>query len=148
MVIKNIKLFLAVFLIAIIFNCSGASPYSSSRIREEVKEMVVLVSQNREAIVRLKKRKIGESGFFYIVNRSGRIVMHPKPYLTGSYFGNNKYIKEIIRRKNGCLKYKIGHLDYLIFFEPLDENEIVCFSIQMKEIKDDPGVCIEEKKIK
>ncbi len=70
---------------------------------------------------KIKNIKVGDKGSIFIVTSSGDILLHKDQ--EGKNLGNVDYIKEIIKKKNGAIEYKINkenNIAVFRYFEPLD----------------------------
>lgn len=114
---------------------------STDRIHAEMTAVVREISLNREAMNGLGKRRIGATGFFYIVNSDGIVVFHPRPALIGTSFRNHWFINKIMEEKTGCLTYRLGNRTHVVFYERLNEEEILCFSIVSDDLGAPPAEC-------
>ncbi len=58
--------------------------------------------------------------FLFVIDKTGKILMHPNKKLIGTNVGNKNYIKTIIKLKKGLISYKDnGHEKYAAFrFNP------------------------------
>lgn len=63
---------------------------------------------------RLKSFKIGQSGYAYIINTDGDIIVHPT--LEGQNFSDKEYIRHIIEKKDGALVYNWDGKDKIVAF--------------------------------
>ncbi|MCY6371294.1 Cache 3/Cache 2 fusion domain-containing protein [Clostridium ganghwense] len=65
--------------------------------------------------------KIGETGYIYIMNSKGDLLLHPN--IKGQSIKNFDFSKEIIKNKNGKIEYKFNGVYKLAayrYFEPYD----------------------------
>ena len=76
------------------------------------------------------KYKIGESGYNFIIDKNGNIVMHPE---YASIFENensfksfnlseSELVNEILNKKSDVISTKIGNKDYYLSFLPMEIN--------------------------
>ncbi len=115
--------------------CATVSAVSADRIRSEMASIKEDITDNREHIVKLKDKRIGATGYFYIIDTDGSVVFHPQSALIGSSFKNNKFINRIIDEKNGCLANQLGNRIHMVFFEQLNDSEILCLSILSEDLR-------------
>lgn len=74
-----------------------------------------------EIIDAIKKISIGESGYVFIMDSVGNTVIHP--YMNGQNVMDYPWIKEIIKNKEGKIKYKFNgqnRIVYYTYYEPWD----------------------------
>ena len=137
-----------VFPVIILLGCSGAVVLNHSNIREIIKADAGAVSAGGRypsAVLDTEGRK---NGFYFALDSEGRILFHPNPILIGSKFDKSDFIKEIINRRSGCLGYDFMGKKHLIFFEPVNDEDILCFSIPASSVSGNGGTCspITQKK--
>lgn len=54
----------------------------------------------------IKTTKIGNTGYFYIINSKGVTEVHPSKKLEGTSLLNFDFIKEMVKNENGVIRYK------------------------------------------
>ncbi|MBI9101447.1 MAG: EAL domain-containing protein [Spirochaetales bacterium] len=88
-------------------------------------------------------RKIGESGYFYVINSEGTVIIHPEEELIGRNFSEFEHVKVQIKNKSGYLEYEWqnpGEITprkkalYMEYFEPWDW--IITASVYREEFSD------------
>ncbi|MBN2159232.1 MAG: Cache 3/Cache 2 fusion domain-containing protein [Spirochaetes bacterium] len=121
----------SLFALALVLPCGCATtgPVTADRIRADMASVVKSIRANRGTIDRLNDRRVGKTGFYYIVDTNGRVVAHPQKALIGSSFRDHWFVNTIIDRGTGCISYRLGSRTHLVFFNRLDDWEILCFSI-------------------
>ncbi|WP_432666265.1 Cache 3/Cache 2 fusion domain-containing protein [Wukongibacter baidiensis] len=65
--------------------------------------------------------KVGKTGYVYVMNSNGDVFVHPNS--TGENIGDFDFSKEIIKKKNGIIKYTFQGVSKLAayrYFEPWD----------------------------
>lgn len=70
---------------------------------------------------KLNDVKIGKTGYVYIMNSKGDVLLHP--YTKGANLINNQFAKEIVKNKNGVIQYEFnGNSQFATYkyFEPWD----------------------------
>ena len=77
----------------------------------------------------LRDRRVGKTGFYYVLDSDGRVVFHPRPALIGTSFSKTWFINQLLTEKSGCLTYTLGNRTHYLFFLPLNDSEILCLSI-------------------
>ncbi len=127
---------------AILFSgCSSSEIIDSGRIIRDLKSARTSISRDRNYLNYLNERKAGKSGFYYVIDRGGVVVHHPVASLVGTSFRKFEFTEAILKNTSGCLKYIFGSMSHLIFFESLNESEIICLSIPGDEVTGSEGVC-------
>lgn len=132
-----------ILFVMLIFGCATtAVTVAPDRIRAEMKSIVSEISLNRSSMKGLGGRRLGVTGFFYIVDADGIVVFHPRPALIGTSFRNHWFIKKIMEEKSGCLTYRLGNRTHVVYYERLnEEDEILCFSIVSDDLSAPPLDC-------
>jgi hypothetical protein len=129
-VINNIMIVL--FLVT---GCTTATMVTTSTIRKEMAAIKQDIETSRGSMERLKDKRVGSTGFYYIVDTEGRVVFHPQTALIGTNFKNHWFINKIIEERSGCLTYQLGNRTHVVYFEQLNDAEILCLSIVNNEIQ-------------
>lgn len=122
-----------------LLGCATTVIPTPAGIRNDMGAVIRDVSVNRGALDGLKKRRIGKSGFYYVIDLDGKVVFHPQLALIGTSFSKIWFIDQLVAEKSGCLTYQLGNRSYHIFFEPLNDSEILCFSIISDELNQPAG---------
>ena len=136
---KSLILFLCLSILILFMgspSCSGRQVISSDSIYNKMKDIRLRINRDRSYLKKLPEQKIGRSGYFYIINTEGKIVSHPQKYLIDKNFGNNPFVRQIIEKKSGCYRYKTENFTQLIFYEMLNEHEILCLSIMAGDLSE------------
>jgi len=133
----------SLILFSIIFfpQCSGITVVDENRINKDFNSMLEAVKKDRKNVYSIKDRRVGKTGFYYIINRNGLVVFHPQAVLIGSDFKRYWFIDEILEAGSGCISYSIGNMNQMVFFKPINKSEILCLSIDRNEIVGAPVNC-------
>ncbi|MCU0848536.1 MAG: hypothetical protein MUD12_11675 [Spirochaetes bacterium] len=133
------------FPVFILLGCSGALLLNHAGIQERMKAEAEAVSAGGRYPVSVDG---GKNGFFFALDSECRILFHPNPVLIGSKFDKSDFVREIISRRSGCLSYGFMGKKHLIFFEPVNDDDILCFSIPASSVSGTDGACspINQKK--
>jgi hypothetical protein len=128
---------------AIIFvlNCATVSLVTSDRIRSDITSIKRGYNADRNYIKKLKDRRVGKTGFYYIIDSNGTVIFHPQAALVGSNFNNHWFVNQILTDKSGCITYQLGNRTHVVFFESLGDSEILCLSLVADELQQLPGEC-------
>ncbi len=124
-----------------VMGCSGFNNIKSDHIVRELSALTKYIRRNKNNIGLLKNRKIGETGYFYIINAEGQVIYHPESMLIGSNFKRYDFIKNILERREGCYYYNFGTMHQLIYFVRINENDILCLTIRENEVDDSAKYC-------
>lgn len=130
-----------IFHFLFVLGCATAGPVTAGRIRTDMASIRQDVAVNRNAITLLRNKRVGKTGFYYVVDSDGRVVFHPQAALIGSSFRDHWVINQLLSEKTGCLTYQLGNRKHLVFYEPLNESEILCLSIISDDIVQLPADC-------
>lgn len=77
----------------------------------------------------LLSQRIGKSGYFFVVNSQGKVLVHPKKTVVGSNYSEYDFIQKQIDEKRGYLKYTWKNPDetderdkalYMVYMEKWD----------------------------
>lgn len=122
-------------------SCKSMPRVAMSKVNLEISKVKSSIARSRDNINLLKDKRVGDSGFYYIINTEGVVVFHPQSVLIGRSFKKFWFIDAILQEKSGCLKYFVGEKEQTIFFRDLNEYEILCFSIMSEELDDSTSEC-------
>ncbi len=128
--------------VILLAGCAGMQRYSTSRLTSNLARVKSRIELDRKYMFRLKDRRIGRSGFYYILDRNGTIVFHPQSFLIGNSFKRYWFVEKILQRRRGCLRYSLGKKGHVVFFEPLGEDEILCLAILAEEVSGRTDHCV------
>ena len=126
------------FITSLLIHCATSDMVSIRQINNEFSTMRYMIIKNRSNIGIIAAKKVGKTGFFYLINQDGIILHHPVPSLSGKNFGRYDFIKKIITQKAGCFTYNLGRSAFLVYFNTIGDTAILCLSIPADEITD-PG---------
>jgi len=79
-------------------------------------------------------KKIGQTGYYYVIDMKGKVVLHPDKKLVGKSLLKYEFIKDMIKMKHGTIKYDWNGERKLVSFsyiKPLDR--IIAGGAPMKE---------------
>jgi hypothetical protein len=124
-----------------VFGCSSMGPVTSNRIREDIASIKKDIAAGKNITEQLKNKRIGKTGFYYIVDFEGTVVFHPQSALIGSSFKDHWFINKLTTDRNGCMMYRLGNRTHVIFFEQVSDSEILCFSILADDLSTPPLDC-------
>ncbi len=124
-----------------LLGCATSGPVTAERIRAGMASIRQDIAGNRNAINALKNKRVGKTGFYYVVDSDGRVVFHPQAALIGSRFEGDWFINQLLSEKTGCLAYQLGNRKHLVFYEQLNDSEILCLSIISDDVPQVPAGC-------
>jgi hypothetical protein len=93
-----------------------------------------MIALDRGCLNQLSKYRVGDTGFFYVIDTEGTVVMHSRKALIGSSFNSLAWVETIKTERSGCFKYTLGRRVYAVIYKPLSEKEILCLSIEAVEL--------------
>ena len=121
--------------------CASTGPVTAGHIRKQLDAIRKSIERDRGSLRILDRRRVGRSGFFYVVDTGGRVVYHPQAALIGSSFRDHWFINRIVAEGTGCIAYRLGIRTHLVFFAALNEGEVLCCSILAEEVAPVPAEC-------
>lgn len=124
-----------------IFGCSSIGPVTSNRIRANIAAIKKDIAAGKNITEQLKNKRIGKTGFYYIVDFEGTVVFHPQSALIGSSFKDDWFINRLTTDRNGCMMYRLGNRTHVVFFEQVSDSDILCFSILADDLSSPPLDC-------
>ena len=137
---------LLIFILLFVGSCKSVSKIPINKIKMDFSSVSNFVKKSRSSITDLNKKRLGITGFYYIIDSDGVLVYHPQNVLIGRSFRSYWFIEIILAEKSGCIKYNLGEKENTIYFRPLNDSEILCFSIMSEEVKDNSSNCISHEK--
>jgi len=138
---KNPRVYIVLVVLLVFMGCVTSGTLSVGRIRSGMDSIIKDVAANRGAISLLKNKRVGKTGFYYVVDSDGRVVFHPQAALIGTIFKDDWFISQLLMEKKGCLAYQLGNRKHLVFYEPLNDTEILCLSIISDDVGQVPADC-------
>lgn len=124
-----------------LIGCASTGPVTSSRIRDDIASIKKDFSAGKNIVERLKKKRVGKSGFYYIVDFEGSVVFHPQSALIGTSFKDHWFIEKLTTDRSGCMMYRLGNRTHVIYFDQISDSEILCFSILADDMRQPPLDC-------
>ena len=124
-----------------LIGCASIGPVTSSRIREDIASIKKDVAAGKNVFERLKNKRIGKTGFYYIINFEGIVVFHPQSALIGTSFKDHWFIDKLTTDRTGCIMYRLGNRTHVVYFEQITDSEIICFSILADDLRQPPLNC-------
>lgn len=137
---------LLVVLVMLSTGCATIAAISSDSIRNDMTVISREIDSNRSSMNTLRDRRVGKTGFYYVLDSDGRVVFHPRPALIGSSFSKVWFVNQLLEEKSGCITYILGNRKHYLFYKPINDFEILCFSITSDDLP--PGVECKAAQIK
>lgn len=143
MILKNMRIFVIIFfLLVLMLDCAGIGIYNKKDIEKEFSEIIAELNRNAENVKLLKEKRVGKSGYYYIIDMSGRIVYHPQTALIGMSFGRDEQVKKIIEDQSGCFQRQMEGMTKIIIFRPLSGAQYLCLSVSPEDINANGLDCV------
>jgi methyl-accepting chemotaxis protein len=73
----------------------------------------------------VKTKVIAKTGYYYLVDEKGTIIMHPQQDMIGKNLADEDFIHTIITEKNGSLKYRWNGIKKLVGFAHIDSMNTI-----------------------
>ena len=118
----------------ILIDCATFSPASIDAIHADMESVARGISVDRSYMYTLGNRRIGKTGYYYVLDTDGRVVFHPRSALIGTSFSKVLFIDQLLGEKSGCLTYTLGNRKHYLFFMHIDDSEILCLSIVSEDL--------------
>jgi len=122
-------------------SCAGAGVVSIESIQKKLDLFSSEIQKDRNTILTIKKRRVSQTGFYYIINSEGKVVFHPRPLLVGADFSRFYFVAEMLKKREGCYSVNRGSSDQLMIFKPISSDEILCLSIPAHEVASQNLAC-------
>ncbi len=126
---------LFITLCTILVSCSTGQGVGEDSLKRELYSMRRAIADHGNDMAFLGDKRVGQSGYFYIISKQGIVVFHPNPIVIGRSFREFDFTARIIEKEEGVLHYGREGMMYRVYFVPLDSGEILCLSIPENEIK-------------
>ena len=114
---------------------------SAQNINRELFAAAESIKKDRSLVYTLDQKKVGSTGYFYIITSDGRISYHPKKALINFNFSEYPFAKKILKERNGCLISAADSKTRYIFYCEIGMDEILCLTIDSNEVDDDSRDC-------
>jgi len=135
MISKNTSIYIINFLLfALMSHCAGIEIYNKNDIEKEFSKIITKLNRNADNMQFLKEKRVGKSGYFYIIDISGRLIYHPQTALIGMSFGKDEQVKKIIEEQSGCFRRQMEGMTKIIIFRPLNGAKYLCLSVSPDDI--------------
>ena len=125
--------------LSLITLCCATSGVDEYSVHRELKAKAESIKKDRDYVYKLDNKTIGKNGYYYILRSNGRVSYHPKKALIGVNFSAYPFVKKILTERNGCIMMEAEGVSKYIFFREIDEQEILCLTIDKSEFKESPS---------
>ncbi len=125
------------FLLAIIILCSFSSCSGSMRqenLQHKLEYEAGIISADMDRIPELKNKRVVGTGYFYILDREGRIVFHPRTLLIGSDMSSYSFVKKLLKSDQGCISFYAEGRTAVVFFKRINQLYTLCLSVPGERI--------------
>ena len=140
-ILRSRKILLLVFCLSFFISCSSTTVITGSTLVKDMNGIKARLESDINYAYELKDHRVGKTGYYYILSRSGVVVFHPRAVLIGSRMNNLGFVREVLQKESGCLSYGIEDKRLLIFFTPIGGENILCLSIPESEVAEQVEVC-------
>jgi len=129
--------------------CVSSSVIKGSSLAGEIEKEAAALNKNMERVYELKSKRVASSGFYYVINREGRVVFHPQTILIGADMSNMNFVTAALQQGNGCIEYTLDTVDmvdrkvFILFFRLIKNDSILCLSIPKEEVSGSYGECVD-----
>ncbi|MCL2154803.1 MAG: hypothetical protein FWH53_03980 [Leptospirales bacterium] len=130
------KLLTSLTILSLITLCCTTTGINENNVQKELNDKAKSIKKDRDYVYKLDNKIIGKNGYFYILRSNGTISYHPKKALIDVDFSTFTFVKKILSEKNGCIIMETEGVSKYIFFREIDENEILCLTIDKSEFKE------------
>lgn len=123
-----------VFCVLAINRCASThitEPYLEKRVQNQAES----IDNHHTIDADLSAERIGEGGFFYIIDSTGRCIMHPNVVVLGAFFGELPSVKEVLLHDRGIVRENADGMRRVIVYRRLYDGSILCLSIDTKELE-------------
>jgi hypothetical protein len=144
---KKALLILSVISLTNLF-CSGFQ-LNESNAKMELQSAANDIAKDKGSIYKLDRKVIGKKGYFYMIRNDGRVLYHPKKALINYDFSRYSFVQQMLKKRNGCFSYNAEGTERYIFFREINDNEILCLTLDGSEFGEEIKGCesdIEDKK--
>ncbi len=124
--------------LAAAISCATGPMMESNEVSAEFRKTFEPLYRSPLAIDSIRQRRVGATGYYYLVSPQGVIIYHPQSAIVGMNFSENPLVKRIMREKNGCLRHLFEGTEKILIFRPLADGSILCLTLSTAEIAD-PG---------
>lgn len=108
-------------------------------------ELATMIARNPGNVASLRGKKVGDTGYFYAIDREGIIIFHPQSALAGMNFSGNLLVRRMLEKKSGCLAHYFEGMNRIVLFRPAGDGGVLCLTVSPAEIEGDRSDCEELK---
>lgn len=115
-------------------HCTGRRVIAFNDVKRKFEHTATRIKNDAGLRENAGSIRVGNSGYFYIIDSNGRIAAHPQKALVGFMFEDNPLVKKMRSGKRGCVLQRFDGASRMVLFATLDSGDIVCLSISPDEI--------------
>lgn len=139
---KLIQLIILIISMSGVYCASGR--VTGLEVKNDLINVAAFIKDNKDSLNSLDRKTVGERGYFYVIRNDGVVLFHPQKKLINMNFVQYPFVREILRRRNGCLSYRIEGIQRYIFFNGIDDDRILCVAIESSEFSEPVSGCASE----
>jgi len=110
-----------------LISCS-AQQLTYESINRSLGQTADKIDKERSRILRLDKE--GAPGYYYIIDKSGQVIYHPRKSLIGKDFSRYPFVKKILEERNGSFAMETGGTNTSVFYKELSDGSVLCYTIE------------------
>jgi hypothetical protein len=130
--------------LAAVLSCAAGTMLKSNEISAEFRKTFEPLYRSPLAIDSIRQRRVGASGYYYLISPQGAIIYHPQSAIVGMRFSENPLVKRIMQEKNGCLRHLFEGTEKILVFRALADGSTLCLTLSTVEIADADALGCEE----
>lgn len=140
--LKNQSRIILLACVGFFAGCSAVQTVNGGDIAKDMERTAYKIATNDSYVEELKTKRVGKTGYYYILSGGGRVLFHPQNAIIGADMSGADFVKQIISEKNGCLLYSVENRRVRIFFKQISESRYLCLSLPDEEVQASP-ICEE-----
>lgn len=143
--IRRSAAFIAVSFLLLSAGCVSSRALTAEDLQKKIYTAGNALINDIRYADRLSSKRVGKTGFFYILDRDDTVRSHPVKALEGRSFSSYSFIKKMRQRGSGCIRFGIESGENLLFFRTLENGWIICLSVMAEEIHGQAPACVPLK---
>ncbi len=125
--------------------CLHKSPLRRESLTAEIDRTAAVLSRDMSRYDEIKNRRVGTSGYFYVIDGEGTVLFHPQGALAGMSFSAVPMVQRILEKKKGCLSQSIEGMEKIVLFRPARGGRTLCLTVSVRDIEGGLPECEEMK---
>jgi len=122
-------------LMVLMIGCSSTQRIQQPKdIFSSLEEIRSATARTGTVPVDIISQPLGQTGFYYILDKNGVVLYHPIGYIRGTNMSNLPMVKDILTKEKGYGTYESGGIRRTIFFIEMSDGSRLCFSIAPEEV--------------